>query len=268
MKGKVSSIDKFVEGEKDFEMGILDGQIAVVSGAGRGIGKAIAMRFATEGSDVFCLSRRAENANHCAQIIRETGRKAWAIAVDVSNSESVKAAVKQILDQTKQIDILVNNAGVTQDGLVMRMIEKDWDCVLDTNLKGAFFLTKALMRPMIQRRSGRIINIASVIGLIGNAGQSNYAASKAGLIGFTKSVARELASRQVTVNVIAPGFIHTDMTAQLSDEHKEAIVKQIPLGKIGEAEDIAEAALFLASPKSNYITGQVLTIDGGMVMNG
>ena len=174
--------------------------------------------------------------------------------------------MKQILAEAGTVDVLVNNAGVTRDGLLMRMSEADWDQVLDTNLKGAFLLTKAFTRPMMKRRKGRIINISSVIGLIGNAGQVNYAASKSGLIGMTKSVARELASRQITANVIAPGFIRSDMTAQLSEEQTAAILAGIPLGEMGEPSDIAEAALFLAGPGSRYITGQVLTVDGGMVM--
>ena len=247
-------------------MGILDQQIAVVTGAGRGLGKAIALRYAAEGADVVCLSRSVENAESAAEAVRAEGRKAWAIPADVADTESVDGAVKQILAEVGAVDVLVNNAGVTRDGLLMRMSEADWDQVLDTNLKGAFLLTKAFTRPMMKRRKGRIINISSVIGLIGNAGQVNYAASKAGLIGMTKSVARELASRQITANVIAPGFIRSDMTAKLSEEQNAAILSGIPLGEMGEPNDIAEAALFLAGPGSRYITGQVLTVDGGMVM--
>jgi 3-oxoacyl-[acyl-carrier protein] reductase len=247
-------------------MGILDQQVAVVTGAGRGLGKAIALRFAAEGADVVCLSRSSENAESAAEAVRESGRQAWAIAADVGDSDSVNQAVKQILSEAGKVDVLVNNAGVTRDGLLMRMSEQDWDLVLDTNLKGAFLLTKAFTRPMMKQRKGRIINISSVIGLIGNAGQVNYAASKAGLIGMTKSVARELASRNITTNVIAPGFIRSDMTAQLKEEQKEAILAGIPLGEMGEPEDIAQAALFLAGPGARYITGQVLTVDGGMVM--
>jgi 3-oxoacyl-[acyl-carrier protein] reductase len=247
-------------------MGILDQQVAVVTGAGRGLGRAIALRFAAEGADVVCLSRSSENAESAAEAVRESGRQAWAIPADVGDSDSVNQAVKQILSEVGKVDILVNNAGVTRDGLLMRMSEQDWDLVLDTNLKGAFLLTKAFTRPMMKQRKGRIINISSVIGLIGNAGQVNYAASKAGLIGMTKSVARELASRNITTNVIAPGFIRSDMTSKLKEEQKEAILAGIPLGEMGEPEDIAQAALFLAGPGARYITGQVLTVDGGMVM--
>jgi 3-oxoacyl-[acyl-carrier protein] reductase len=247
-------------------MGILDQQVAVVTGAGRGLGKAIALRFAAEGADVVCLSRSSENAESAAEAVRATGRQAWAIAADVGDSDSVNQAVKQILSEAGKVDVLVNNAGVTRDGLLMRMSEQDWDLVLDTNLKGAFLLTKAFTRPMMKQRKGRIINISSVIGLIGNAGQVNYAASKAGLIGMTKSVARELASRNITTNVIAPGFIRSDMTSQLKEEQQQAILAGIPLGEMGEPEDIAQAALFLAGPGARYITGQVLTVDGGMVM--
>lgn len=247
-------------------MGILDQQVAVVTGAGRGLGKAIALRFAAEGADVVCLSRSEGNAKSAAQAVREVGRKAWAIAADVSDSASVDQAVKQIIAEAGSVDVLVNNAGVTRDGLLMRMSESDWDQVLDTNLKGAFLLTKAFTRPMMKQRRGRIINISSVIGLIGNAGQVNYAASKAGLIGMTKSVAKELASRKINANVIAPGFIRSDMTAELSEEQQASILSAIPFGEMGEPEDIAEAALFLSGPGSRYITGQVLTVDGGMVM--
>jgi 3-oxoacyl-[acyl-carrier protein] reductase len=247
-------------------MSQLANQIAVVTGAGRGIGRAIALKFAGAGADVVCLSRTQENSDKVANEVRALGRKAWALAVDVSDSAAVNVACEKILADCGKIDILVNNAGVTRDGLLMRMSDADWDAVLDTNLKGAFLLTKAFFRVFAKQRAGRIINISSVIGLIGNSGQANYAASKAGLIGFTQSVARELASRGVTVNAIAPGFIETDMTAVLNEELKAIILKQIPLGKFGSADDIAEAALFLASPQARYITGQVLTVDGGMVM--
>jgi 3-oxoacyl-[acyl-carrier protein] reductase len=241
-------------------------QVAVVTGAGRGIGKAIALKFAAAGADIVCVSRTAENSESAAAEIRALGRKAWAYAVDVSDSASVTAAGEKILTEAGKVDILVNNAGVTRDGLLMRMSEADWDTVLDTNLKGAFLFTKAFSRTFLKQRAGRILNVASVIGLIGNAGQANYAASKAALIGFTKSIAREFASRGITVNALAPGFIETDMTGGLSAEVREGILKQVPLGAFGKVEDIANAALFLASPESRYITGQVLTVDGGMVM--
>jgi 3-oxoacyl-[acyl-carrier protein] reductase len=248
-------------------MSQLANQIAVVTGAGRGIGRAIALKFAAEGADVVCVSRTAENSEKVAAEIRALGRKAWAFAVDVSDPAAVAAAAEKILAETgNRADILVNNAGVTKDGLLMRMGEADWDTVLNTNLRGAFSFTKGFTRAMMKQRSGRIINLASVIGLMGNAGQCNYSASKAGLIGFTKSVARELASRGITCNAIAPGFIETDMTSELKPEMREALLKQIPLNCFGNADDIAAAALYLASAGARYVTGQVLTVDGGMVM--
>jgi 3-oxoacyl-[acyl-carrier protein] reductase len=247
-------------------MSELANQIAVVTGAGRGIGRAIALKFAAAGADVVCVSRTAENSERVAGEVRTLGRKAWAHPVDVADGAAVGAAVERILSDTGKVDILVNNAGVTRDGLLVRMSESDWDTVLDTNLKGAFLFTKALTRAFMKQRSGRIINIASIVGLIGNAGQCNYASSKAALLGFTKSAARELASRGILVNAVAPGFIETDMTSGLKEELKSEMLKTIPLGTLGQPEDIANAALFLASPCSRYITGQVLTVDGGMVM--
>jgi 3-oxoacyl-[acyl-carrier protein] reductase len=247
-------------------MSQLINQIAVVTGGGRGIGRAIALKFAQEGADVVVVSRTQENSEKVANEIAALGRKAWAFAVDVADSAAVSTAAEKILADCGKVDILVNNAGVTRDGLLMRMSDADWDTVLNTNLKGAFFLTKAFSRAFAKQRSGRIINISSVSGLIGNAGQSNYAASKAGLIGFTQSVARELAGRGITVNAIAPGFIETDMTAELNEVLKAEILKKIPLGCLGQADDIAAAALYLASPAARYVTGQVLTVDGGMVM--
>lgn len=247
-------------------MSQLANQIAVVTGAGRGIGRAIALKFAAEGADVVVVSRTQENSEKVAAEIRALGRKAWALAVDVADSAAVSAAADKILADCGKVDILVNNAGVTRDGLLMRMSDADWDTVIDTNLKGAFLVTKAFFRTFAKQRAGRIINISSVIGLIGNGGQCNYAASKAGLIGFTQSVAKELAGRGVTVNAIAPGFIETDMTAVLNEELKAGILKVIPMGKLGASEDIAHAALYLASPGARYVTGQVLTVDGGMVM--
>lgn len=247
-------------------MSQLTNQLAVVTGAGRGIGRAIALRFAAEGADVVCLSRTAENSDKVANEIRALGRKAWAHAVDVADSVAVEAVAEKILAECGKVDILVNNAGVTRDGLLMRMSDADWDTVLNTNLKGAFLVTKGFSRAMLRQRSGRIINISSISGLVGNAGQCNYAASKAGLIGFTQSAAREFASRGITVNAIAPGFIETDMTAELNEQLRAELLKRIPLGGFGQAEDIANAALFLASPGARYVTGQVLTVDGGMVM--
>ena len=247
-------------------MSQLANQIAVVTGAGRGIGRAIALKFAAEGADVACISRTLENSEKVAAEIRGAGRKAWAYGVDVADAAAVNAAAEKILAECGRVDVLVNNAGVTRDGLLMRMSDEDWDAVLNTNLKGAYLLTKALIRAFIKQRSGRIINISSVSGLVGNPGQANYAASKAGLIGFTQSVARELATRHITVNAVAPGFIDTDMTSGLSAEWKTEILKKIPMNSFGQPEDIANAALFLASPGARYITGQVLTVDGGMVM--
>jgi len=247
-------------------MGQLDNQVAVITGAGRGIGHAIALKFAGEGADVVCLSRTAENAEKTAAEVRALGRRAWAHAVDVADSAAVITASEQIIEQTARVDILVNNAGITRDGLLMRMSEQDWDIVLNTNLQGAFLLTKAFTRVFVKQRSGRIINVSSISGLTGNAGQANYAASKAALIGFTRSVARELASRGITSNALAPGFIETDMTAGLSPQVREVMLNTIPMHCFGRPEDIANAALFLASAGARYITGQVLTVDGGMVM--
>jgi 3-oxoacyl-[acyl-carrier protein] reductase len=247
-------------------MGQLDNQVAVVTGAGRGIGRAIALKFASEGANVACVSRTAENSEKVANEVRALGRTAWAYAVDVADSKAVAGAAEKILADAGRVDILVNNAGVTKDGLLMRMSDEDWDTVLNTNLKGAFSFTKALSRTLLKQRSGRIINVASIIGLIGNAGQANYAASKAALIGFTKSVAREFGSRGITANALAPGFIETDMTAVLNEEVRKQLLDKIPLACFGQAEDIAAAALFLAGPSGRYVTGQVLVVDGGMVM--
>lgn len=247
-------------------MKLLENQVAVITGAGRGIGQAIAIKFAANGADIAAVDLKLEFLEQTVEEVRKLGRRAWAVAADVAQAASVEAAAEQILTQAGRVDILVNNAGITRDGLLMRMSEADWDAVLAINLKGAFLFTKAFSRPFLKQKSGRIINIASVIGLIGNAGQCNYAASKAGLIGFTKSVARELASRGVTANAIAPGFIETKMTEALGPEVRDAMLKQIPLGCFGKPDDVAEAALFFASPAARYITGQVLAVDGGLTM--
>ena len=247
-------------------MNELANQVAVVTGAGRGIGQAIALKLAAAGADVACVDLKLEFCAETVQKVEGLGRKAWPFAANVSDAANVEAVAEQILTATGKVDILVNNAGITKDGLLMRMSEADWDAVLDINLKGTFLFTKAFSRSLLKQRSGRIVNIASVIGLIGNAGQCNYGASKAGVIGFTKSAAREVASRGITVNAIAPGFIETAMTAKISPEAREGLLKQIPLGNLGQPDDVANAVLFLASPAARYITGQVLSVDGGMAM--
>lgn len=242
-------------------------RVAVVTGAGRGIGNAIALRLARGGARVAVVSRTEANAEKAAAALNADFEDcARAYAVDVSDHEAVQATGKQILADFGKVDILVNNAGATRDNLSMRMAEADWDLVLDTNLKGAFNTVKAFQRSILKQPHGRIINISSIIGLTGNAGQANYAASKAGLIGFTKSLAREFAGRGVTVNAVAPGFIVTEMTDVLADSVKEGILRNIPLGSLGTVEDIGAAVEFLASEDARYITGQVLTVDGGMVM--
>ncbi len=243
-----------------------ENQVAIVTGAGRGIGHAIAVRLASEGARIAAVSRSETAQRTADEINAGRAEAAKAYAVDVADHAAVQETSAKILQDFGRVDILVNNAGVTRDGLSMRMSMEDWDTVMDTNLKGAFSFTQAVMRSMIKQRSGRIINITSIAGLTGNAGQANYAASKAGLVGLTKTLARELASRSITVNAVAPGFIVTDMTDVLSDQIKEAILPRIPLGKFGEGADIAAAVAFLAAPEAKYITGQVLTVDGGMVM--
>ena len=241
-------------------------KIALVTGAGRGIGKAIALSLAEEGYHIICVSRSESSCGAVAKEIESSGGSAEAHALDVSDASSVEKACEALLEKHGLINILVNNAGITKDNLVFRMGEEDWDAVLNTNLKSVFTFAKHLARPMTRKRWGRIINIASVIGLIGNAGQANYSAAKAGIIGLSKSLAKEFAARNVTVNVVAPGFIETDMTSILSEEQKTSILGVIPMKRMGKASDISNITTFLASDKSDYITGQVFTIDGGMVM--
>jgi 3-oxoacyl-[acyl-carrier protein] reductase len=242
-------------------------KVAVVTGAGRGIGNGIAKKLASRGVSIAALSRSKENAQSCAdEINKDYPDKAKPYSVDVSDTEAMLETGKSVLSDFGKVDILINNAGVTRDNLMLRMTEEEWDIVLNTNLKGAFNSVKAFQRSLLKQGGARIINISSVIGLIGNAGQANYAASKAGLIGYTKSLAREFASRSVTVNAIAPGFIVTDMTEALSDELKEGIKSKIPLGELGQVDDISSAVEYLAGEGGRYITGQVLTVDGGMVI--
>lgn len=246
---------------------MLNGKIAVVTGASRGIGKAIAMKFAQLGATVVInYNGSAQKAEEVKQSIIADGGRAVIKQCNVADYDACEAFIKEVIDQFGRIDILVNNAGITKDGLIMRMSEEDFTSVVDVNLKGTFHCIRFASRQMMKQRSGRIINMSSVVGISGNAGQINYAASKAGVIGMTKSAAKELASRGITVNAIAPGYIETDMTSVLSDKVKEETMKQIPLGRLGHTGDIAAAAAFLASDEAGYITGQVLAVDGGMAV--
>lgn len=244
----------------------LENKIALVTGAGRGIGRSIALSLAQEGAYVICASRTEKTCGAVAEEIRQAGGKAEALAVDVSNSAAVAEAGKALLEKHEHIDLLVNNAGITKDGLVLRMSDEAWDDVLRTNLSSSFYWVKALAYGMARKRYGRIVNISSVVGLMGNAGQANYAASKAGLIGFTKSIAREFASRNVTCNVVAPGFITTDMTNILNEEQSKAVLDKVPLKRLGTPDEVAGLVTYLCNDQAAYITGQVFTIDGGMVM--
>lgn len=248
-------------------MNRLVGKTAIVTGAGRGIGNAVARRFAQEGAKVVLISRNPASCGGAADAINaEFPDSCKAFPCDVADADAVEACVKEILAEYPAVDILVNNAGITKDGLLMRMKEGDWDAVIDTNLKSVFLFVKALQRTLMKSPAGRIINMTSVVGLTGNLGQSNYSASKAGVIGFTKSMAQELASRKVTSNAIAPGFIATEMTDAIPEKAREAILSRIPLADMGKPEDIANCALFLASDEARYITGQVIVCDGGMTM--
>ncbi len=244
----------------------LSGRVALVTGASQGIGRTVALRLAKDGATVAVAARNQEKLNELVTEISATGGKASAFALDVSDEEQVKSTIKAAIAQFGKIDILVNNAGITRDQLVMRMKRADWDAVLQTNLTSAYLCIQAVMSSMLKQRWGRIINITSVFGQMGQAGQANYSASKAGLIGLTMAIAREVGSRSITCNAIAPGFIETAMTAVLSDEFKQTAVKQIPLGRVGSPEDVASAVAFLASDDASYITGHVLNVNGGMLM--
>ncbi|HBS60144.1 MAG TPA: beta-ketoacyl-ACP reductase [Firmicutes bacterium] len=246
---------------------LLDGKVAIVTGASRGIGRAAALALARQGAKVVInFAGNIAAANAVLAEITEAGGEAMLFQANVADGAAVEAMVKATLDRFGRIDILVNNAGITRDNLLMRMKEEDWDAVVDTNLKGIFLCTKTVARQMMKQRAGKIINMASVVGVMGNAGQANYAAAKAGVIGFTKSMAKELAARNVLVNAIAPGFITTDMTRVLTEEVKEGLLGAIPLGRLGAPEDIAHVVVFLASDAANYITGQTINVDGGMAI--
>jgi 3-oxoacyl-[acyl-carrier protein] reductase len=244
----------------------LAGRVALVTGAAQGIGKAVALLLARNGADIVVSDVNLEKAEETAKEIRSIGRKALAIKGDVANWNDVEQMMDVILEKFAKIDILVNNAGITRDKLILRMTEEDWDAVLDVNLKGTFHCTKAVVRHMAKQRSGKIVNIASVVGEMGNAGQANYSASKAGVIGLTKTIAREFAQRGININAIAPGYIETPMTEALPEKAKEELKKLIPMERLGKPEDVAEAVLFLVSEESSYITGQVLNVNGGIYM--
>ena len=245
---------------------LLKDKVAVITGSARGIGKAIAVAMANEGANVVISDINLEMAEVTAKEISKLGVKTLALGLNVAKTADCETFIEEVIAKMGKIDILVNNAGITRDGLLMRMKEEDWDAVIAVNLKGVFNCTKAILKSMLKQRSGKIINIASVVGVIGNAGQANYSASKGGVIALTKTTAREVASRGINVNAIAPGFIASDMTDKLNAEIKEQVTKNIPFGEMGTPEDIANTAVFLASDKSKYMTGQVLCVDGGMVM--
>ena len=244
----------------------LKDKVAIVTGGARGIGREIALKFAREGADIVIWDVNLEAAGATGKEIENLGRQALCGKVDVTNFTQVEESINKTLDKFKKLDILVNNAGITKDNLLLRMAESDWDAVININLKGTFNCTKAASKVMLKQKSGKILNIASIIGIIGNFGQANYAASKAGIIALTKTTAKELSSRGICVNAVAPGFIQTDMTAKLSPAVQEQMLKNIPMGKFGKPEDVANLCLFLASSDADYITGQTIIIDGGMVM--
>ena len=243
----------------------LANKVAIVTGGARGIGQAIALRLAEEGAQIAVCD--VQHSEETVARIEELGRAASALKVDITHKSQVDHAVEMIMSKWGRVDILVNNAGITKDGLLLRMRESEWDAVLDVNLKGAFLFSQAVLRPMLRQRQGRIISIASVVGLMGNPGQTNYAASKAGLIGFSKSLAREVASRSITVNCVAPGFIASEMTDALTQDQKKALLDQVPMGDIGLPSDVAAVVTFLASDAARYITGQTINVDGGLVMD-
>jgi len=247
-------------------MEMLKGKVALITGSGRGIGRAIALKFAREGADVISLDIDIQSARETAREVESLGRKAQSYSCDISNFEATQEVLKAAIEHFGKLDILVNNAGITKDNLLLRMTEEEWDLVLKVNLKGVFNVTKAVLRQLLKQKSGKIINIASVIGIMVNVGQANYAASKAGVIAFTKSLAKEVASRNINVNAIAPGYIQTRMTESLSEDIKRQMLSMIPLSRFGVPEDVANCALFLASSLSDYITGQVIVVDGGLVM--
>lgn len=244
----------------------LKDKVALVTGAGRGIGKAIAKQLAEKGAKVICVSKSEGSCGAAAEEIKSLGGDALAIAVDVSDSQAVKAVCEQILKDHERVDIIINNAGITKDGLLLRMSEEDWDSVLKTNLYSCFYFVKGLLQPMTRNRWGRIINVASVTGIMGNPGQVNYGAAKAGMIGMAKCMAKELASRGITVNVVAPGFTDTDMTSALKEEYAKEIEKMIPLKRFGQPEEVAKLVSYICSEDAAYMTGKVFSIDGGMVM--